>query len=130
MSLSVTYDIDDYVDDDGFVVDRVELEDMFLMVTGAILPSEAEEHDYPINEDHCFQRVCYDVAYGDEWYDYVDGNPAYRNIEDSKLVKAVGAALYMMNCGCKAVERLNEKSLYWRGEIGDDELQHHKEEEL
>jgi len=103
--------------DDGEVIDRDELERHFLKLTQEVLPRAATGADWPVRYDHCFQRVCYDNAYGDVWYQFVDDSPAYKNIEDQALLKATLFAVHMWKNGEEAVERLNQKSLYWRDEI-------------
>jgi hypothetical protein len=122
MNVVAHWDLEQYVDDDGFLVDRAYIETLFLEVTGELLPQMAAANDWPIVYDHCFQRVCYDTAYGDEWYDYIEGRPAYKNIEDAKLLKALTVGIYMLCMGEPAVIRYNQRSLYYRGEISEEDM--------
>jgi hypothetical protein len=109
--------VTEYIDSDGTVADRDELEDFYLTLTQETLPRKAKNSDWPVRFDHCFQRICYDNAYGDVWYEFVDGSPAYQTIPDGALLKATAIAYQMMMWGKPAIERLNQKSLYWRDEI-------------
>jgi hypothetical protein len=111
-----------HVGDDGFLEDRGEVEDYYMRLTSDMLPGMADPETWPITDDHCFMRVCLDNAFGDVWYGYVDDRPAYKSIEDSKLVKATSVAMHMYDYSPHAVRRLNERSLYWRDEIGPGEL--------
>jgi len=119
-----------YVSRDGFLEDRREVEEQYKKIAGEMLPGKADPETWPITDDHCFMRVCLDNAFGDVWYGYVDDRPAYRNIEDRKLVKATSLALHMYHYSPHAVRRLNERSLYWRDEIGPDELAYNEVSEL
>jgi len=119
-------DLQQYVCDDGFLDERGEVEDYYMRLTSDMLPGMADPGTWPIVNDHCFMRVCLDNAFGDVWYGYVDDRPAYRNIEDRKLVKATSLALHMYHYSPHAVRRLNERSLYWRDEIGPDELSYNE----
>ena len=82
------------------------------------LPAAAREAgNWPIQDDHCFGRVVLDNTVGDEWYDHVDGRPAYRHLSRADLETAVGIAEEMLAAGRPRVEALNENSLRWRGEL-------------
>ena len=80
------------------------------------LPERAREGDWPVRYDHCFGRVVLDNLFEDEWYDHVDGRPAYENLTREQLAAAVEIADRMIEEGRPAVERLNRNSLRWRGE--------------
>ena len=80
------------------------------------LPEKAQHSDgWPIHPDHCFGRVVLDTLFQDEWYDHVDGRPAYENLSEEELREAIRIADEMLQRGRPAVERLNDNSLRWRG---------------
>lgn len=82
------------------------------------LPAAAREAgDWPITEDHCFARVVLDATFRDEWYDHVDGRPAYEHLPRADLDRAIAVAERMLAAGRPLVEELNARSLRWRGEL-------------
>lgn len=83
------------------------------------LPRAARDaDDWPIHLDHCFGRVVLDNLFGDEWYDHVDGRPAYENLSPGQLREAIAIADRMLAEGRPVVAALNENSLRWRDETG------------
>jgi len=82
------------------------------------LPERAQSADgWPIHLDHCFGRVVLDNLFGDEWYEHVDGRPAYEHLSQSELQDAIAIADRMLDEGSTAVEELNQNSLEWRDEL-------------
>jgi len=82
------------------------------------LPTEAQRSDgWPIHLDHCFGRVVLDNLFEDEWYDHVDGRPAYEQLSAQELRAALDIADRMLENGQPVVEELNENSLRWRGTL-------------
>lgn len=80
------------------------------------LPERAQSSDgWPIHLDHCFGRVVLDNLFEDEWYDHVDGRPAYENLSPEELRKAIAIADQMLKEGQPVVTELNGNSLQWRG---------------
>jgi hypothetical protein len=81
------------------------------------LPETAQQSEgWPIHLDHCFGRVVLDNLFQDEWYDYVDGRPAYKNLTRDQLADAIEIADKLLEEGKPVVDELNENSLQWRGE--------------
>lgn len=84
------------------------------------LPRRAREAgDWPIEADHCFARVVLDALFEAEWYDHVDGRPAYEHLSAEQLRAAIAIADRLLEAGKPAVETLNDNSLAWRGELAD-----------
>ena len=84
------------------------------------LPRVAQASDgWPIHLDHCFGRVVLDNLFDDEWYDHVDGSPAYEQLSQAQLEEAIAIADRMLEEGRPAVEELNDNSLRWRGKLED-----------
>lgn len=81
------------------------------------LPERARRNgDWPIRADHCFGRVVLDALFEDEWYEHVDGSPAYEQLSAEQLREAIRIADRLIDDGRPAVEELNRRSLRWRGE--------------
>lgn len=79
------------------------------------LPEKAQSSDgWPIHLGHCFGRVVLDNLFEDEWYNHIDGRPAYENLTQEELKQAIQIADKMLKDGKPVVEELNEKSLRWR----------------
>jgi hypothetical protein len=80
------------------------------------LPDRAQNaNGWPIHLDHCFGRVVLDNLFEDEWYDHVDGHPAYENLSPQELREAIRIADRMLEGGPSVAEELNRNSLRWRG---------------
>ena len=80
-----------------------------------MLPERAQSEDgWPIHLDHCFGRVVLDNLFGDEWYDHVDGRPAYMCLSMAELQEAIDIADSMLEDGPQRCEELNDRSLRWR----------------
>ena len=83
-------------------------------LTKQVLPSLAqnERNDWPVSEDHCFQRIILDTICGGVWYEYLS-RPAYKHLSEDQALRAVAL--------CKAIvddkvdlRQLNHQSLIWR----------------
>ena len=86
----------------------------YMHLTKQVLPSLAqnERNDWPVSEDHCFQRIILDTICGGVWYEYLS-RPAYKHLSDDQALRAVAL--------CKAIvddkldlRKLNHQSLIWR----------------
>jgi hypothetical protein len=98
--------------------DLSQLRDTYRRKVHEELPERAQNSDnWPIHLDHCFGRVVLDNLFEDEWYDHVDGRPAYEHLSTQELGAAIDIADRMLAEGRPAVERLNENSLRWRGKL-------------
>ena len=97
--------------------DISELREEYDQTVNERLPERAQNSDgWPIHLDHCFGRVVLDNLFEDEWYDHVDGRPAYENLSAEELKRAIEIADRMLTEGRPAVAELNERSLRWRDE--------------
>ena len=82
------------------------------------LPETAQAGEsWPVDRDHCFGRIVLDNVFGDEWYDHVDGRPAYEHLSPDELADAVEIAERMAEEGPSTARELNRNSLRWRGEL-------------
>lgn len=91
----------------------------YMHLTKEVLPSlaKSDRPDWPVSEDHCFQRIVLDHVFGGVWYEHLD-RPAYKHMTNNQAQRAV------MLCQDIAERRanlqeLNQQSLFWRGK-------HHK----
>lgn len=100
--------------------DLTALREEYLRKVTEQLPHAAQNSDgWPIHLDHCFGRVVLDNVFEDEWYDHVDGSPAYEHLSQTQLEEAITIADRMLEEGRPLVEHLNDNSLRWRGKHED-----------
>ncbi|MEM6826226.1 MAG: hypothetical protein AAF566_14055 [Pseudomonadota bacterium] len=87
----------------------------YLNLTQNVLPAVARrpETNWPIANDHCFQRIVLDAVCGGVWYDHIK-RPAYRNLTQEQATRAVALCEAILN-GAADLEELNQRSLAWRG---------------
>jgi len=87
-----------------------------------VLPEQAQSSDgaWPVWFDHCFRRLVYDAACGREWTDVID-RPFIDNAPFARLQRATCYAVRMHHDGPAYAERLQEKSLLWRGKMAPEE---------
>ena len=99
-------------------VDRKNMQDLvnsYLHLTKEILPSLARSsrQDWPVREDHCFQRIVLDTICNGVWYEHLD-SPAYKNLTLNEVQRAVDLC-YEIAEGHADLRQLNNQSLIWRG---------------
>ena len=92
---------------------RSDLEDQWFALTRDEMPGLAQERDWPVHLDHCFQRILLDNAIGAKWNQEIPA-PAYRNAEDAVLKKAIALGRSAIK-GSEDLAELNRNSLAWRG---------------
>ncbi|MDG6078436.1 GCN5-related N-acetyltransferase [Erythrobacter litoralis] len=85
-------------------------------LTRETMPSLASDRGWPVQFDHCFQRILLDNAVGGKWKDAI-ASPAYRNATDVQLQTAIELGRKAVS-GEKELGELNRKSLAWRGKLG------------
>ena len=95
-------------------MDRAALEARWLTLTRETLPGLATARDWPVRNDHCFQRILLDHAVGGCWYDHVPKRPAYRHLDTERLTAAVALG-EAVAAGTADLHALNAQSLRWRG---------------
>jgi hypothetical protein len=99
------------------VIGRAALLARYRELVLAELPRRAREHGWPVTEDHCFGRIVLDGAVGGRWYDVLDRrrSPAFEQLDDVQLARAVDLAERMVAEGVPLVLELDARSLTWRG---------------
>ncbi len=92
-----------------------DLVNSYLHLTRAVLPSLARSsrQDWPVSEDHCFQRIVLDTICGGVWYEHLV-RPAYQNLTNDEAQRAVDLC-YEIAEGHADLRQLNHQSLIWRG---------------
>ena len=81
------------------------------------LPRRARAEGWVVTADHCFGRIVLDHAVGGRWYDVLDRrrSPAFAQLDDDRLHRAVELATRMAAEGDPLVRELDAQSLAWRG---------------
>ena len=96
---------------------RLELVLRYLHLTQNVMPALAEtrSNEWPVRNDHCFQRIVLDTVCSGVWYDHIL-RPAYKNLT---LEQAGHAVLICENiiAGSVDLAGLNRQSLAWRGKL-------------
>ena len=87
----------------------------YMHLTKEILPSIAQNdrRDWPVSEDHCFQRIVLDHVSGGVWYEHLD-RPAYKHLTNDQAQRAVKICQDIAD-GRADLQQLNKQSLIWRG---------------
>ncbi len=88
----------------------------YLFLTNDLLPGLSKENDWPIHENHCFQRVLLDHLFQDCWYQHVPKGPtpAYRQLNLTQLGHLLRSTHQMCWMSRAEVTRQNNQSLQWR----------------
>lgn len=92
---------------------RAEAVARWLHLTRVALPAMAAAHRWPISLDHCFMRVCLDLAVGVPWHERVR-RPAVRHLDDAQLLAAIAVA-ERVAADPDSLPALNRESLAMRG---------------
>ena len=95
--------------------DTTALRAEYRELTAERLPAQATPA-WPVQADHCFQRIVLDTLFGDVWYDHVPGRPAVESLTADQLREAVAIAESMLADPDRVAE-LNRRSLRYRDEL-------------
>ena len=89
----------------------------YMHLTKEVLPSTARSNrqDWPVSEDHCFQRIILDQVCGGVWYEHL-GRPAYKHLTKDQAQRAVELCRDIAD-GRVDLKQLNQQSLIWRGKL-------------
>ena len=62
----------------------------YMRLTKDVLPELArtKRKDWPVREDHCFQRIVLDTVCGGVWYEHLS-RPAYKHLSPQQAEQAV-----------------------------------------
>ena len=91
------------------------LVDQYLIMTKEVMPKMAREpaNNWPVRNDHCFQRIVLDSVCQGVWYESID-RPAYKNLSHAQAKLAVKLCNEII-AGQVDLSQLNLQSLTWRG---------------
>ncbi|MGI8942891.1 MAG: GCN5-related N-acetyltransferase [Qipengyuania sp.] len=88
------------------------LVDHWFRLTRERMPSVARQRGWPVQFDHCFQRILLDNAVGAKWNEEIPA-PAYRNAPDEVIERAIALGEAAVS-GIEDLAALNACSLAWR----------------
>lgn len=86
-------------------------------LTQAVMPllARGERSDWPVRNDHCFQRIVLDTVCGGVWYDHL-ARPAHSHLNADQAQRAVELCEAII-AGDVDLAQLNRQSLAWRGKV-------------
>mgnify|MGYP001408139589 FL=1 len=95
-----------------------EIDDLvsaYLHLTKEVLPALARNgrRNWPVSDDHCFQRIILDHVCGGVWYEHL-GRPAYKHLTSDQAQRAVELCRDIAE-GRVDLQLMNQQSLIWRG---------------
>ena len=87
---------------------------VYIHLTKEVLPSIAKKKspDWPVYEDHCFQRIVLDTICGGVWYEHLK-RPAYKHLTEDQALRAVALCRAIIDNDVD-LRQLNHQSLVWR----------------
>ena len=93
---------------------RLKLVERYLHLTQNVMPEMArtQKSDWPVRNDHCFQRIVLDAISGGIWYDHI-ARPAYKHLTLQQAQRAVALCEQVIS-GNADLLKLNHYSLAWR----------------
>jgi hypothetical protein len=91
-----------------------DLVDTYMHLTKKVLTQLArgDQHNWPVREDHCFQRIVLDTICGGVWYDHVS-RPAYKHLTNDQARRAVNLCQDIVG-GRADLNQLNQQTMLWR----------------
>ena len=94
-----------------------DLVSAYLHLTKEVLPALARQgrRNWPVTDDHCFQRIILDHICGGVWYEHLD-RPAYKNLTNAQA-KTAAQLCHDIAGGQADLKQLNKQSLVWRGKL-------------
>ena len=92
-----------------------DLVSAYLHLTKEVLPALARNgrRNWPVSDDHCFQRIILDHVCGGVWYEHL-GRPAYKHLTSDQAQRAVELCRDIAE-GRVDLQLMNQQSLIWRG---------------
>ena len=87
----------------------------YLHLTRIVMPQLAQtlKNKWPVQHDHCFQRIVLDAICGGVWYHHI-ARPAYKHLSLQQAKTAVQLCNDIISGKADIVD-LNRQSLSWRG---------------
>ena len=87
----------------------------YIKLTKEVMPKMASDPElqWPVKNDHCFQRIVLDTICNGPWYVHLK-RPAYKNLSKTEALKAVQLCEDIV-AGRADLHALDRQSLIWRG---------------
>lgn len=92
-----------------------DLVSRYMILTKEIMPQMVRNREvkWPVQNDHCFQRIVLDAICNGHWHKYL-ARPAYKHLTHGQAVLAVQLCEDIV-AGRVNLYDLNRQSLIWRG---------------
>ena len=92
-----------------------DLVSRYIVLTKEVMPhlARTSHKNWPVSNDHCFQRIVLDNLCGGVWYNYL-GRPAYKHLTKEQAKRAIDLCC-LIEDGRADIHAVNNKSLTWRG---------------
>jgi len=102
---------------------RIDLTTSYQLLVNDRLPHAAKtrsstQTQWPVHLNHCFGRIILDNVCQRPWKEVIK-SPATRNMSTDQLERCVELGEAILS-GEVDLQRLNEKSLEWRGKMGEN----------
>ena len=81
-----------------------------------LLTLRAKKEQWCVHEDHCLMRLIFDYVVLDNWQKHIP-KPAYKNMTNSQLDRALSLCTKMETCDKYFVDLLQFASLKWRDKL-------------
>lgn len=96
-----------------------QLRSQYLELTNRTLPDLARSRQFPVQDNHCFQRIILDNLFGRCWYEVLDRtkDSAYKQLSEEQLESAIALANTIIAQPDDYLQKLNQNSLYWRRKL-------------
>ncbi|HEY9876993.1 MAG TPA: hypothetical protein V6D29_00995 [Leptolyngbyaceae cyanobacterium] len=96
-----------------------QLRSQYLELTNRTLPELAQTRQFPVQDNHCFQRIILDNLFGCCWYEVLDRtkDTAYKQLSEEELEGAIALANTIIAQPDDYLQKLNQNSLYWRRKL-------------
>ena len=87
----------------------------YMHLTKVVLPSMARSDltNWPVSEDHCFQRIILDHVCGGVWYEHLD-RPAYKTLQTPSTTRSGFATILQMG---NRPQTAKQQSLFGVGSV-------------
>jgi hypothetical protein len=96
-----------------------QLRHQYLELTNCVLPKLAQTRSFPVQYNHCFQRIILDNLFGCCWYNALSTQqkPAYKQLTEAQLEQAISLANNIIAQPDAYLYQLNQNSLDWRKKL-------------
>jgi hypothetical protein len=91
----------------------------YMTLTKEVMPAlgRTSHRQWPVRNDHCFQRIVLDEVCGGTWYDHI-ARPAYKHLTPDQALQAVALSDRIISGEADLIQ-LNRHSRIWRGKLSE-----------